>query len=87
MIEDKPVMRDTDRELKVPLVLNLLKGDASVWLVPPILLRREPFVQRLGELIELGQRCGPSNLHGQVLSGFATTAAVGTDITAGELRM
>lgn len=65
-----PVVSDTNGNLQMPLVADLLQRDGRRRLEPPVLLRREPLVEALLELVELLEGCTPCDLHHQVLCRF-----------------
>ena len=57
------VVWDTDRALEVLLEVDVLEGDGRARLEPSVLFCLQPGIQTLLQLVELLNRCLPSNLH------------------------
>ena len=76
------VVRDADRELEVPLVVDVLQRDGRGRLEPPVFFRLQPVVQALLELVELLHWRAPGDLHRQVLGRLVAPPGV----RAGEER-
>ena len=76
----RAVVRDTDSDLDPALVVEVLKDDHGVGLEPAVLFGGEPLVEQLLQLIELGERRIPGDLHLEVLEHVGAA----TDVGAGQ---